>query len=562
MSDSLDDALSFDALGLRAPLVAALRDLGYETPTPIQQQTIPLLLEGRDVIGQAQTGTGKTASFALPILDRLQLDHDTTQALVLTPTRELAIQVSEAFHSYAKSMGRVRVMPIYGGDSIGKQLGRLRGGVHVVVGTPGRVMDHMRRGSLDLSALRALVLDEADEMLRMGFIEDVEWILEQTPPTRQVALFSATMPRELQHIAKTHLKQPARVEVRHKTLTVPAIEQQYMQVQGTQKLDVLTHLLETEAAADAAILIFARTKLGADEIAQKLQARGYAAEAMHGDMNQQQRESVVRRMRGGQLEIVVATDVAARGLDIEQIGLVINFDIPNDPESYVHRIGRTGRAGRAGKAILFVTPRETRMLREIERYTKQRMTARKLPTNADVAARRRALFKERLLKIMDEQDLEVYLDLGEGLAEESQRDMTEIAAAAARMAAGEKGLEVPLEPEPEAVAPAEDGMVRLFIAAGRRSGVRPSDIVGAIANEAGIPGKSIGSIDIFDAFTFVDVPAQFQAQVLEGMRRTRIRNQFAGVRLATQRDQAAGDAANTEAPARKPKPKPAPRHKR
>ena len=553
MNDPLDDALSFDALGLRAPLVAALRDLGYETPTPIQQQTIPLLLEGRDVIGQAQTGTGKTASFALPILDRLDLDSATTQALVLTPTRELAIQVSEAFHSYAKTMGRVRVMPIYGGDSIGKQLGRLRGGVHVVVGTPGRVMDHMRRGSLDLSALRALVLDEADEMLRMGFIEDVEWILEQTPATRQVALFSATMPRELQHIAKTHLKQPARVEVQHKTLTVPSIEQQYMQVHGTQKLDVLTHVLETEAADDGAVLIFARTKLGADEVAQKLQARGYAAEAMHGDMNQQQRESVVRRLRAGQLEIVVATDVAARGLDIEQIGLVINFDIPNDPESYVHRIGRTGRAGRTGKAILFVTPRETRMLRDIERYTKQRMTARKLPSGADVAARRRALFKERLLKIMDEQDLEVYLDLVEGLAEESQRDMAEIAAAAARMAAGEKGLDVPLEPEPEAVAPAENGMVRLFIAAGRRSGVRPSDIVGAIANEAGIPGKSIGSIDIFDAFTFVDVPAQFQAQVVEGMRRTRIRNQFAGVRLATQRDQAAGDVGGGEKPVRKPR---------
>lgn len=570
MNDPLDDALGldapgfdalgFDALGLRAPLVATLRDLGYETPTPIQQQTIPLLLEGRDVIGQAQTGTGKTAAFALPILDRLQLDRDTMQALVLTPTRELAIQVSEAFHSYAKSLGRVRVMPIYGGDSIGKQLGRLRGGVHVVVGTPGRVMDHMRRGSLDLSALRALVLDEADEMLRMGFIEDVEWILEQTPATRQVALFSATMPRELQHIAKTHLKQPARVEVRHKTLTVPSIEQQYMQVHGTQKLDVLTHVLETEAAAGEAILIFARTKLGADEIAQKLQARGYAAEAMHGDMNQQQRESVVRRMRGGQLEIVVATDVAARGLDIEQIGLVINFDIPNDPESYVHRIGRTGRAGRTGKAILFVTPRETRMLREIERYTKQRMTARKLPTGADVAARRRALFKERLLKIIDDQDLEVYLDLVESLAEDSRRDMAEIAAAAARMAAGEKGLDVPLEPEPEAVAPAEDGMVRLFIAAGRRNGVRPSDIVGAIANEAGIPGKSIGSIDIFDAFTFVDVPVQFQAQVLEGMRRTRIRNQFAGVRLATQRDQAASNAAGADTPTRKPKP--APRRKK
>ncbi len=342
---------SFAQLGLSEPLTQALNEVGYEMPTPIQQKTIPLLLADHDLIGQAQTGTGKTAAFALPILEKLDLGQNAVQALVLTPTRELAIQVSEAIHTYAKRLRRVRVMPIYGGDSIQKQFSRLRGGMHVIVGTPGRLMDHLRRGTLDFQALKIVVLDEADEMLRMGFLEDVEWILGQAPQDRQTALFSATMPREVRRIAGRYLTDPVTVEIKHKTLTVPTTEQHYIHVLARQKLNALTHLLEMEAAPGEALLIFARTKVGAADVAERLQARGYAAEAMHGDMSQAQRESVIRRVRAEQVEIVVATDVAARGLDIEHIGLVINYDIPNDPESYVHRIGRTGRAGRTGKAI-------------------------------------------------------------------------------------------------------------------------------------------------------------------------------------------------------------------
>ncbi len=526
----------FVQLGLGEALALTLNDIGYEIPTPIQQQTIPLLLAGRDLIGQAQTGTGKTAAFALPLLEKLEVGREAVQALVLTPTRELAIQVSEAIHVYAKRLGRVRVMPIYGGDSLQKQISRLRGGLHIVVGTPGRIMDHLRRGTLDLAALRLIVLDEADEMLRMGFLEDVTWILEQAPAERQMALFSATLPREVRHIADRYLRNPATVEIRQPTLTVPTVEQHYMNVPEKQKLDALTHLLETEAVPGEASLTFARTKLRVAELAEKLQARGYAAEPLHGDMNQVQREIVLRRLRSGQTEIVVATDVAARGLDVEQITRVINYDIPTDPEAYVHRIGRTARAGRSGKAILFVTPREERMKREIERYTNQRMTPAKVPTRADVAARRLALFKERLLKTLQEEDLELYLSLVEELAEESGRDMAEVAAAAARLARGDKPLAVPIEPEPEAGPPVESGMVRVFIDAGRFGGVRPADLVGAIANEAAVPGKAIGAIDIYDDFSLVDVPAEYLDQVLTAMAGVAIRNRPVTVRRATVRD--------------------------
>ncbi len=535
------DLDSFTGIGLSASLAQTLGQLGYETPTPIQQQTIPLLLAGHDLIGQAQTGTGKTAAFSLPIIDRLDLTRGALQALVLTPTRELAIQVAEAIHSYAKHLGRIRVTPIYGGDSIQKQIVRLRGPMHVIVGTPGRVMDHLRRGTLDFKSLRFVVLDEADEMLRMGFLEDVEWILGQTPEGRQTALFSATMPREVRRITERYLNKPRAVEIKHKTLTVPSVEQQYFHVNEKQKLNVLTQLLETRSAEDGdAILIFTRTKLGAADIAEKLQARGYEAEAMHGDMTQSQRESVVRKMRAGQIEIVVATDVAARGLDIDRIALVINYDIPNDPESYVHRIGRTGRAGRTGTAMLFVTPREERMMREIEHYTGQRLIPKKLPTRADVATRRMALFKERIMKALTAEDLESYLPLVEELEEESGRDMAEIAAAAVRLAHGDKPLMVQLEPESEGVAPSEPGMVRLFIGAGRRDGIRPSDMVGAIANEADIPGKAIGAIDIYDDFTFVEVPTRYADQVLTSLAGIVIRGREINVRLATKHDAGSG----------------------
>ena len=542
--DQLETTETFAQLGLGAGLVQTLDELGYETPTPIQRKTIPLMLAGRSLIGQAQTGTGKTAAFALPILDRLDLKHNIVQALILAPTRELAIQVSEAIQTYSKHLGRVRTMPIYGGDSMGNQIGRLRAGLHIVVGTPGRIMDHLRRGTLDLSNVKTVVIDEADEMLRMGFIEDVEWILGQTPPDRQTALFSATMPREVRRIADQHLSDPVTVEIKHKTLTVPTVEQRYIQVFEKQKVDALTHLLEAEAVPGEAILIFVRTKVGAAGLVDKLQARGYAAEAMHGDMNQPLREMVIRRMRDGQIEIVAATDVAARGLDIENIGRVINFDIPNDPESYVHRIGRTARAGRAGKAISFVTPREAYMLREIERYTGQRVTAMKLPSRADVAARRTALFKEKLLTTLNEfkeQELEFYLAFVEELAEESGRDMAELAASAVRLARGDKPLDVPVsEPEmdfsPLPAGKLSGKTVQLFIGAGQNDGVRPSDIVGAIANEAELPGRHIGPIDIFDRYALVGVPAEYHQQVLEVMAGTTIRGQATNIRLATAHD--------------------------
>jgi ATP-dependent RNA helicase DeaD len=526
---------TFGELGLSAPLLHAIDDVGYEDPTPIQARTIPALLQGRDLIGQAQTGTGKTAAFAIPILQQLDLNVNAVQALILAPTRELALQVAEAIHTYSKHLGRVRVLPVYGGQPITKQMDRLSSGVHVVVGTPGRVMDHLRRGTLNFSALKMVVLDEADEMLRMGFLEDVEWILSQAPDELQKALFSATMPREVRRVADRYLHNPVTVEIEQTKLTVPAIEQRYLNVSEQNKLDVLTQILETEPID--AVLIFARTKTGAAEVAEKLQARGYTAEAMHGDMGQAQRETVIRRLRDGRVEIVVATDVAARGLDVERISHVINFDIPYDVESYVHRIGRTGRAGREGKAILFVTPRQLRMMREIERYSGQRIEAMKVPTKADVAARRIAIFKDSIRRVLQEDDLELYLGLVEELAEEGF-EISEIAAAAARMARGDKPLDIAVEPEPETVPQAEDGMVRLFIDAGRRSGVRPNDIVGAIANEAGVPGKAIGTIDIYDRFTFVEVPKQYQEQVLQRMANATIRNRPTNIKVALPQGQA------------------------
>lgn len=523
----------FEALGIIEPLTRALKDVGYETPTPIQIKTIPLLLQARDVIGQAPTGTGKTAAFALPMLQQIDLSERGVQGLILAPTRELAIQVSEAYHSYSKYLGRVRVLPIYGGQPIQKQIERLRSGVQVVVGTPGRIMDHLRRGTLDLARLRMIVLDEADEMLRMGFLEDVEWILSQAPKELHTALFSATMPNEIRRVADRYLDNPAMVESGSKNVTVPTINQRYLQVPEPKKLDSLTQLLETESAPGAATLVFVRTKLRAAEVAEKLEARGYAAEAMQGDMSQAQRESVLRRLRSGQLELVVATDVAARGLDVERIGLVVNYDIPNDLESYVHRVGRTGRAGRSGEAVLFVAPREQRQLRALEHYTGQRIERMTPPSQADIAARRIELFKEQILRVAEQEKLDLYRTLVEELAEESEYDLTEIAAAAARLARGDKPLVVAREQEPVVESPPEEGMVRLFMDVGRKNGLRPTDIVGAIANEAGIPGRAIGAIDIYDHFAFVEIPTEYKDQVLQAMQRTRIRNQRANLRVAS-----------------------------
>lgn len=529
-----EDTTTFAHFGFNAEIIKAIKEIGYETPSPIQLKTIPLLLEGKDIIGQAQTGTGKTAAFSLPLLQNIDASNNGLQAIVLTPTRELAIQVAEAIHSYAKYFKKVKVLPVYGGQSIFQQVKHLRNGVQIIVGTPGRVMDHIRRETIEFSELKMVVLDEADEMLRMGFIDDVEWILSHTPKTRQTALFSATMPREVRRIAERHLQNAENIEIERKTLTVPAIKQFYINVSESQKADVLTKILEAESTDEESVLIFHRTKIGCDQLADKLKARGYSVEAMHGDMNQNQREAVIKKLKAGKVEIVVATDVAARGLDVERIGIVVNYDMPGDTESYVHRIGRTGRAGRSGKSIVFVTPRQLKMKRDIERYTNQQIEPMKLPTQADIVARRVASLKEKIINALTEQELDLYLSLVEDFAEENGCDIAEIAAAAIFLAVGDKPLEVTAEPiEVNKFNYPEEGMVKLLFNVGRKHRISPSDIVGAIANEANIPGKAIGAIDVNDRFTLVDVPKEFVSQVLSKMKRTRIRSQEANIRLAS-----------------------------
>ncbi|HEX7732101.1 MAG TPA: DEAD/DEAH box helicase, partial [Rhodanobacter sp.] len=436
--DSAPATAGFGALALSPEVQRALADVGYESPSPIQAATIPPLLEGRDVLGQAQTGTGKTAAFALPILSRIDLKPGKPQALVLAPTRELAIQVAEAFQRYAAHRPGLQVLPIYGGQSYGPQLHALRRGVQVVVGTPGRVIDHLDKGTLDLSELKYLVLDEADEMLRMGFIDDVEKVLEATPPTRQVALFSATMPAPIRKIAQKHLKEPVEVTIKAATTTAANIRQRYWFVSGVHKLDAMTRILEAEPFD--AMIIFARTKQATEELAEKLQARGLAAAAINGDIAQPQRERVIQQLKDGKLDILVATDVAARGLDVERISHVLNYDIPYDTESYVHRIGRTGRAGRSGEAILFVTPREKGMLHAIERATRQKIEEMKLPTVEAVNDQRIAKFKQRISDTLAAGELELFQQLIEQYEQEHNVPAVEIAAALARIAQGDQPL--------------------------------------------------------------------------------------------------------------------------
>ncbi|MFZ1797887.1 MAG: DEAD/DEAH box helicase, partial [Dokdonella sp.] len=438
---------SFKELALGEPLQRVLADVGYESPSPIQAATIPHLLAGKDVLGQAQTGTGKTAAFALPILDRLDLRKSKPQALVLAPTRELAIQVAEAFQRYATHIPGFRVLPIYGGQAYGPQLGGLRRGVHVVVGTPGRVIDHLERGSLDLSELSCLVLDEADEMLRMGFIDDVEAVLKKTPPTRQIALFSATMPTQIRRIAQNHLREPVEITIKSKTTTAAKTRQRYWLVSGMHKLDALTRILEAEPFD--AMIIFTRTKVSTEELAERLQARGLAAAAINGDLAQAQRERAIQQLKDGKLDILVATDVAARGLDVDRISHVLNYDIPYDTESYVHRIGRTGRAGREGDAILFVTPRERNMLRQIERATRQPIEMMDLPSVETVNDRRITRFKDRITTALAASDLAMFRSVIEQYESEHDVPAIEIAAALARLAQGDKPLLLDAKAKPE-----------------------------------------------------------------------------------------------------------------
>jgi ATP-dependent RNA helicase DeaD len=531
----------FRSLELAEPLLQALAEVGYETPTPIQAKTIPLLLEGRDVLGQAQTGTGKTAAFALPVLSNIHLTRMQPQALVLTPTRELAIQVAEAFHRYAEYLKGFHVLPIYGGQDYGVQLRMLKRGVHVAVGTPGRVMDHMRRGSLNLESLDCLVLDEADEMLRMGFIEDVEWILEQTPSERQVALFSATMPPPIRRIAQKYLKDPAEITIQTKTTTVETIRQRYWVVGGHHKLDALTRILEVEPFDG--IIIFVRTKTETLELAEKLQARGYAASALNGDMAQSQRERTIEQLKEGALNIVVATDVAARGLDVERISHVINYDIPSDTESYVHRIGRTGRAGRSGEAILFVSPRERNMLYAIEKATRKRIELMELPSTEIINDKRIARFKQRITDTIAAEDLEFYGRLIEQYCHEHDVPALDAAAALARLVQGDSPLL--LSPKPEKAErrqerghgePARQGgrkekrkdmyadqsMECYRLEVGKVHDVKPGNIAGAIINEIGLDPESVGRIIIHDQYSTVELPAGMPNEVFHELRKVRV----------------------------------------
>jgi ATP-dependent RNA helicase DeaD len=546
----LETLAAFRALALPEPLLRALADVGYESPSPIQAATIPPLLAGRDMVGQAQTGTGKTAAFALPILAKLNLQSGIPQALVLTPTRELAIQVAEAFQKYAVHLPGFHVLPIYGGQGYGLQLHGLKRGVHVIVGTPGRIIDHLERGSLDLSQLKHLVLDEADEMLRMGFIDDVEKILQKTPAARQTALFSATMPAPVRRIAQTYLRDPAEITIEAKTRTADNIRQRYWLVSGLHKLDALTRILEAETFDG--MIIFARTKQATEELAEKLAARGFAAAAINGDIAQPLREKAVAKLKDGQLDILVATDVAARGLDVDRISHVVNFDIPYDTESYVHRIGRTGRAGRSGEAILFVAPRERGMLRAIERATRQPITQMELPSVEAVNDQRVARFKQRIVDGLGVEGLQPFQELIEQIEQERNVPAIEIAAALARLVQGEtplllkpdppasrmrteerseRGARLPREraergerserPEggtrtPKPRAQISDAELETFrIEVGHSHKVKPGNIVGAIANEAGLESKHIGRIDIRDDHTFIDLPRGMPEDVMQ-----------------------------------------------
>ena len=545
-----DTVTAFNQLALIQPLLTALDEVGYETPSPIQAQTIPLLLAGKDVVGQAQTGTGKTAAFALPILSNLDLKQKEPQVLVLAPTRELAIQVAEAFQKYARHLQGFHVLPVYGGQDYSGQIRALKRGVHVIVGTPGRVMDHMRRGTLKLDKLKVLVLDEGDEMLRMGFIDDVEWVLEQTPPDRQIALFSATMPQQIRRIATRHLNEPAQITVKVKTTTADTIRQRYWPVSGMQKLDALTRILEAEPFEG--ILIFVRTRIATVELSEKLRARGYSSAPLNGDITQNLRERTVDNLKKGKLDIIVATDVAARGLDVERISHVINYDIPNDTEAYVHRIGRTGRAGRQGDAILFVAPREKRMLFAIEKATRQKIEMMELPSTKSINDRRIVRFKQRISDTLANEQLGQFTKLVEEYQQEHDVPALEIAAALAHLMQGDTPLLLQNKPQrkpdkswdkKEERKPSErkstkrpdrgarkdsqpeEGMLRYRIEVGHDHKVMPGNIVGAIANEAGLDSEHIGRINIFDDHSLVDLPEGMPKDIFNSLKKTWVSGQ-------------------------------------
>jgi ATP-dependent RNA helicase DeaD len=520
---------AFSELGLSEPIARAIADMGFESPTPIQARAIPLLLTGRDMLGLAQTGTGKTAAFALPLIERIDPKRNETQALVLAPTRELAIQVAGGIYDLAKHTG-LRVVPVYGGQPIDRQFRALRQGAQVVVGTPGRILDHLRRGSLSIDKVSFCVLDEADEMLALGFQEDMEAILSQLPEERQLAFFSATMPPRIASLTKKFLKNPEHVSIEAKKRTVETTNHAYYDVPRGKKLDALARVLDMETPGPT--IVFCRTRQDTTDLAEALRLRGYGADALNGEMSQSERDRVMKRFREGQSDLLIATDVAARGLDIETVTHVINFDVPWDVEQYIHRVGRTGRAGRTGDAITLVEGRERRQLQFIERMIGAAIKPARMPTAADIAARRRDVFKESLRDTLESQSFDGHLSIVEELAEEF--DAAEIAAAALQMlwqnqhsTSAEMMEEVAADGER-----AEAGMTRLFVGLGRQDGLHPGALVGAITNEAGIAARSIGAIDILDRTAFVEVPSSEADNVIDALRKTKLRGRRVTIGVA------------------------------
>jgi ATP-dependent RNA helicase DeaD len=516
----------FGGIALSHKVMAAIQAMGFEEPSPIQARTIPPIMEGNDVIGQAQTGTGKTAAFGIPITEKVQ-DLRHVQALIMTPTRELALQVSEEIAKIGQ-FKRLKTLPVYGGQSIDRQIRALRFGVQIVIGTPGRLLDHIRRGTIKLDMVKILVLDEADEMLDMGFVDDIETIMENIPREgRQTLLFSATMPQQIRSLADRYMNKPVFVTVSKEQLTVPQIDQFYYETR--EKLDGLCRILD--AGDMESTIIFCRTKKGADELTASLVARGYMAEALHGDLSQVQRDRVMKKFRESKLEILVATDVAARGLDIDHVTHVVNYDIPQDPESYVHRIGRTGRAGRKGTAITFIHPREFRQLKQVEREIRQRIVRGQLPSAADILERQREIIKHRVIKTLEQDAFADYHPIVADLA--LDYDPVDIAAAALKLF--QEGFKEVAELETQSMSTssgAEAGMVRLFVNAGRDNNIRPEDIVRTFAGEADIPGSSIGLIKIYSNFSFVEVPEDVAERVVSAMQGNRIKGIKINVEIA------------------------------
>ena len=527
--------LRFEDMNISNEICRAVLDMGFEEATPIQSQAIPVILEGKDIIGQSQTGTGKTAAFGIPLLERINPEDRRLQALILCPTRELAIQVSEEFRKLLKYKDNIRVLPIYGGQPIDRQIAALRKGTQVVIGTPGRVMDHMRRRTIKAETVQMMVLDEADEMLDMGFREDIETILVKIPEEHQTLLFSATLSPEILDITKRFQKNPEFIKIVRKELTVPNIEQYYFDVKEKTKLDALCRIIDVYDPKLA--MVFCNTKKRVDDLVEMLQGRGYFAEGLHGDLKQAQRDKVMQKFRNGTIEILVATDVAARGIDVDDIDVVFNYDVPQDEEYYVHRIGRTGRAGKAGKAFTFCVGKEIYKLRDIMRYTKTKIQQQKLPTLSDVEEMKTNIYLEKIKGIIEEGHLTKYIHLVDRLMEE---DYTSIDIAAALLkdhlsdvnADDIDALDDINLGGTELYGGEGEKMVRLFINAGKKSKIRAKDIVGAIANEAGIPGKTLGEIAIFDEYTFVDVPNEFVRDILHGMKHSKIKGKRVHIEIA------------------------------